>query len=125
MPSRTFILLHGNGMHDTGQISQRVKDVRSSSSFSGQPIVFNEDDHFDFGQESNNFSTALENRAGWGFFDPGPGAGGLAAYGDYEVGYQNPPINWTINTQRKESFFWFLAEVTGNSSSFEAIDSSE
>jgi hypothetical protein len=109
-----FILLHGNGMHDVGQIKTRIEDVRASSSFQGQPIFFNEDDHFDFDQESNNFANALENRAGWGFFDPGPGAGGSAAYGDYEVGYQNPPINWTINTQRKESFFWFLGEVTGN-----------
>ena len=109
-----FILLHGNGMHDTTQIKSRIDAVRLSSSFRGQPIFFNEDDHFDFDQDSNNFATALENRAGWGFFDPGPGAGGSAAYGDYEVGYQNPPINWTINTQRKESFFWYLGEVTGN-----------
>lgn len=108
-----FILLHGNGMHNTTQIEKRIADVRSSTSFRGQPIFFNEDDHFEFEKESNNFATALENRAGWGFFDPGPGAGGSAAYGDYVVGYQNPPINWTINTQRKESFFWFLSQVTG------------
>jgi hypothetical protein len=109
-----FILLHGNGMHDTAQITKRVQDVRASESFRGQPIFFNEDDHFEFDKEDNNFAAALEQRAGWGFFDPGPGAGGSAAYGDYEVGYQNPPINWTVNTQRKESFFWFLGEVTGN-----------
>jgi hypothetical protein len=109
-----YILLHGNGMHDPAEITKRVIDTRASTSFSGQPIFFNEDDHFEFDQESNNFAAALEQRAGWGFFDPGPGAGGHAAYGDYTLGYQNPPINWTINTPRKESFFWFLGELTGN-----------
>lgn len=109
-----YILLHGNGMHDPAEITKRVVDTRASGSYHDQPILFNEDDHFDFENESNNFAAALEQRAGWGFFDPGPGAGGLAAYGDYVVGYQNPPVNWTINTPRKESFFWFLAEVTGN-----------
>ena len=108
-----YILLHGNGMHETTEITKRVIDTRASESFRGQPIFFNEDDHFDFENDDNNFAAALEQRAGWGYFDPGPGAGGAAAYGDYEVGYQNPPINWTINTQRKESFFWFLSEVTG------------
>ena len=107
-----YILLHGNGMHDTAQLKKRITDTRASAAYRGQPLVFNEDDHFDFENDDNNFATALENRAGWGYFDPGPGAGGAAAYGDYEVGYQNPPINWTINTRRKESFFWFLSEVT-------------
>ena len=107
-----YILLHGNGMHDPSELTKRVIDTRASESFRGQPIFFNEDDHFDFENDDNNFTAALEQRAGWGYFDPGPGAGGAAAYGDYEVGYQNLPINWTINTQRKESFFWFLSEVT-------------
>jgi hypothetical protein len=109
-----FILLHGNGMHDPADITKRVIDTRASGSYCGQPIFFNEDDHFEFENESNNFVAALEQRAGWGFFDPGPGAGGLAAYGDYVEGYQNPPVNWTLNTARKESFFWFLSELTGN-----------
>ena len=107
-----YILLHGNGMHETAQLTQRVINTRASEAYRNKPIVFNEDDHFDFEEEGNNFAAALVQRAGWGYFDPGPGAGGGAAYGDYEVGYQNPPINWTINTQRKESFFWFLKQVT-------------
>ena len=110
--SSDYILLHGNGMHDPAEITKRVQDTRKSPSYAGQPIFFNEDDHFDFENESNNFVSAIEQFAGWGFFDPGPGAGGFAAYGDYAVGYQNPPINWTINTKRKESFFWFLEKVT-------------
>ena len=111
--SSDFILLHGNGMHDPVEITTRVLETRNTPSYTGQPIFFNEDDHFEFENESNNFVAALEQRAGWGFFDPGPGAGGTAAYGNYVDGYQNPPINWTINTPRKESFFWILSKLTG------------
>ncbi|SVB13313.1 uncharacterized protein METZ01_LOCUS166167, partial [marine metagenome] len=111
--SSDFILLHGNGMHDPVEITKRVLETRNTTSYTGQPIFFNEDDHFEFENESNNFVAALEQRAGWGFFDPGPGAGGTAAYGNYVDGYQNPPINWTINTPRKESFFWILSKLTG------------
>jgi len=110
--SSDFILLHGNGMHDPVEITNRVEETRNANSYKGQPIFFNEDDHFEFENESNNFVAALEQRAGWGFFDPGPGAGGTAAYGNYVDGYQNPPINWTINTPRKESFFWILSKLT-------------
>ncbi|MQG36896.1 MAG: hypothetical protein FI719_00920 [SAR202 cluster bacterium] len=111
--SSDFILLHGNGMHDPVEITNRVQETRNANSYKGQPIFFNEDDHFEFENETNNFVAALEQRAGWGFFDPGPGAGGTAAYGNYVDGYQNPPINWTINTSRKESFFWILSKLTG------------
>ncbi len=111
--SSDFILLHGNGMHDPVEITTRVLETRNTPSYTGQPIFFNEDDHFEFENESNNFVAALEQRAGWGFFDPGSGAGGTAAYGNYVDGYQNPPINWTINTPRKESFFWILSKLTG------------
>ena len=46
-------------------------------------------------------------------FDPGAAAGGTLFYGDYIDGYQNPPINWVINTSRKRAFFETLAKVTG------------
>ncbi len=108
-----FILLHGNGVTDPPVIGEKVKAVRDAATYRGQPIAFNEDDHFDFDQPVNNFAMALESRAGWGFFDPGPGAGGSAAYGDYSAGYQNPPVNWGLNDDRKRGFFEMLSEVTG------------
>ena len=111
-----YILLHGNGVTDPPGIGEIVGDVRNGKAFHGQPIVFNEDDHFDFDKPINNFAVALEHRAGWGFFDPGPGAGGSAAYGDYSAGYQNPPVNWTLNDDRKRGFFRMLSEVTGTGS---------
>ena len=36
--------------------------------------------------------------ASWGYFDPD--------------GYQSPPVNWGINTDRKKSFFAKLKEIT-------------
>ncbi|MFW6195453.1 MAG: hypothetical protein ACOC5M_02915 [Chloroflexota bacterium] len=109
-----FILLHGNGMHDPDEVAKRVDDTRSSPAYRTMPVLFNEDDHYDFDKPWNNFVAALSRRAGWGYFDPGAGAGGSAAYGDYVNGYQNPPINWGINTPRKQSFFNFLREVAGD-----------
>ncbi len=110
-----FILLHGNGITDPPEIGEKVRAVRESNAYRGQPIAFNEDDHFDFDKPVNNFTVALANRAGWGFFGPGPGAGGRPAYGDYSAGYQNPPINWGLNDDRKKGFFRMLSEVTGQS----------
>jgi hypothetical protein len=110
-----FVLLHGNGITDPTEIAKRVRDTRALSSHSPMPILFNEDDHFHFDQPENNFTAALSEYAGWGYFDPGDGAGGSPAYGDYVDGYQNPPVNWGINTPRKRSFFDLLSEVTGDS----------
>ena len=110
-----FILLHGNGIHNPADLAKRIEAVRAMPEYRGQPVVINEDDHFDFDKPENNFMAAISRHAGWGYFDPGPGAGGSSAYGDYVEGYQNPPVNWSINSPRKRAFFDFLAEVTGSS----------
>ncbi len=109
-----FVLLHGNHLDDPNEITSRIEATRALHTYRSQPLVFNEDDHFDFGRPENNFFNALAGRAGWGYFDPGQGAGGRAAFGDYVEGYQNPPINWSINTDRKTAFFEALREVTGS-----------
>jgi hypothetical protein len=72
------------------------------------PILFNEDDHFDFDKPQNNMLSALEAYASWGFFDP--------ATSNYRDGYQAPPVQWGINTPRKKAFFGLLKEVTGGGS---------
>ena len=99
---------------DPAEIAGRIANTRSLATYRGQPLLFNEDDHFDFDRPENNFFNALAGRAGWGYFDPGKGAGGRAAFGDYVEGYQNPPINWGINTSRKAAFFEALRAVTGS-----------
>ncbi len=61
------------------------------------PILFNEDDHFDFGQPLCNMTAAIGEYCSWGYFDPGAN--------DYVDGYQSPPVNWGLNTERKRAFF--------------------
>ena len=65
-----FVLLHGNAVTRPERIGEMVRAVRESPAYRPMPVVFNEDDHFEFAAEENNFVTALANRAGWGFFDP-------------------------------------------------------
>ncbi len=108
-----FILLHGNGLADPDRITERVAETRALSGYRGQPVLFNEDDHFDFDRPRNNFAAALAARAGWGYFDPGAGAGGRTAWGNYRDGFQNPPIDWRIATPRKRAFFTVLKEIVG------------
>ncbi len=101
-----FILLHGNGVNDPNRIREMVDQTRQRASFRGQPILFNEDDHFNFDQPDNNMLAALSRYAGWGFFDwrmPNEG---------YDEGYQSMPTNWGISSARKSGFFNLLKQVT-------------
>lgn len=91
-----FVLPHGNGL-DRDTFARLIDDIRSQPSYEPMPIVFNEDDHYDFYDFHNHLTTATRNDASWGFFDPGRS--------DYEHGFQCPPVNWEINTQRKRDFF--------------------
>jgi hypothetical protein len=100
-----FLLMHGNGVSQPGRIREMVREARSVPGYTAKPILFNEDDHFAFEQPENNFAAALSEHASWGYFDPGKS--------DYADGYQCPPVNWRINTERKQAFFKLLAEVTG------------
>ncbi len=100
-----FLLLHGNGVKDPNRIAEMVAITRRDPAYRPMPILFNEDDHFDFDQPANNFLKAVGAYASWGYFDPGAS--------DYADGYQCPPVNWGINTERKKAFFKLLKDVTG------------
>ncbi|MCA1947222.1 MAG: hypothetical protein LDL55_03785, partial [Armatimonadetes bacterium] len=70
-------------------------------------ILFNEDDHYDFDKPDNNMVAAFSERASWGYHDnrlPGEG---------FEQGFQSPPVDWSIGSDRKRGFFRLLAEATG------------
>ena len=109
-----FLLVHGNGITDPREIADIVDRTRALATYTPKPIVFNEDDHFNFDQPENNFTSALSRYASWGYFDPGEGAGGQVAFGNYRDGYQLVPVNWGLNTARKREFFDFLKEVTAS-----------
>lgn len=103
--SSDFLLIHGNGVKDPNRIAAMVRETRAVPGYRPMPILFNEDDHFDFDKPQNNFTAALSEYASWGYFDPGAS--------DYADGYQCPPVNWGINSERKKAFFNLLRDVTG------------
>jgi hypothetical protein len=97
--SADFLLLHGNGVKDPKRISEMVRQTRAVAGYTPKPIVFNEDDHFDFDKPDYNMLASIREYASWGYFDP--------------EGYQSPPVNWGLDTDRKKSFFAKLKEITG------------
>lgn len=102
-----FLLLHGNGVEDPAGISEMVRRTRAVEGYRPVPIVFNEDDHYDFDQPQNNLEAAVRSYASWGFFD-------FRREGeDFEEGYQSVPADWGINSDRKRAFFARVKEITG------------
>ena len=95
-----FLLLHGNGVSDPDKIADMVRKARAVEGYRPMPILFNEDDHFDFDKARNNMTASVVEYAGWGYFDP--------------EGFQTPPVRWDLDTPRKKAFFAKLKDVTGN-----------
>lgn len=103
-----YVLIHGNGVKDPAFIKEMVELTKAVSTYRGQPIVFNEDDHYEYDQDANNFKYAVESYASWGYFD-------FRRKGetDIKTGYQSVPVDWSISDERKKAFFDYLKEVTG------------
>lgn len=102
-----FILLHGNGVSNPERIVEMVKQTKEVEGYQKMPILFNEDDHFDFDKYPNNFKAAVSAYASWGLFDYRMKDEG------FEQGYQSVPVDWGINSERKKGFFKLLQEITG------------
>jgi len=112
--SADFILLHGNGAEKPDTITQMIIDTKNVEGYRPMPIVFNEDDHYDFDKPDNNFIAAIKGGASWGLFDFRK-RGETLKSGDasFNEGYQSVPVDWGINSQRKKDFFKLLSEITG------------
>jgi hypothetical protein len=105
--SADFILIHGNGVKDPNRITELVALTKQVDGFTPMPIVFNEDDHYDFDADTNNFVAAVQAYASWGYFD-------FRRDGEsFTEGYQSVPADWKINSERKKSFFGTVKEITG------------
>jgi len=102
-----FLLVHGNGQAAPAKITAMVTQTRARSAWRPMPIVFNEDDHFDFEKPENNFVAAVRAGASWGYFDFRMKDEGFVD------GYQSVPVDWGINSPRKKAFFAKLKEITG------------
>ena len=102
-----YLLLHGNGVDDPDRIADMVNRTRRVPGYRPMPILFNEDDHFEFDRPRNNFVAAVGAYASWGCFDwrmPGEG---------FDDGFQSVPVNWTISSPRKRAFFSLVEDMTG------------
>ncbi len=100
-----YVLIHGNGVNNPSRIKEMVNEVRALPSYRPMPIVFNEDDHYDFEKEINNFKVATMAYASWGYFDfrmKGEG---------FDEGYQSVPVNWGISSERKRNFFETVKKI--------------
>lgn len=105
--SSDFILLHGNGVSNPDSIESMVKKTRQVEGYQAKPILFNEDDHFDFDKQKNNMTAALKSYASWGYFDY------RFKNEAFEDGFQSVPVDWNINSYRKKQFFNLLGLITG------------
>ena len=101
-----FMLLHGNGVNNPERIADMVQQTRKIDTYRPMPVLFNEDDHYDFDLPKNNLSAAISVHASWGFFDF------RRSDEPFEEGYQSVPVDWGINSERKKEFFMTLQKIT-------------
>jgi hypothetical protein len=96
-----FVLLHANEL-SVGQLQDLINRVRSLEAYLRQPkpIVINED-----GTNFHNMEAAIRAHVSWGDYQQGEN--------DYQNGFQSPPVNWTINTPKKRTFFEFVRYFAG------------
>ena len=110
-----FLLPHGNRVHGPdGPMQASPHGIRlqvcrwtAAKAYRGQPIVYNEDDHYEFDKSDNHFVAAVESGASWGFFDY------RRSRERFEDGFQSLPVDWRISSSRKRAFFGLLKEITG------------
>jgi hypothetical protein len=102
-----ILLPHGNRIEMPDGIRLHVLRTRTSAAYRGQPLTFNEDDHYGFEAADSNMVAAAESGAGWGFFDY------RRIRERFEDGFQSLPVDWSIASTRKRAFFGLLKEMTG------------
>jgi hypothetical protein len=113
--SSDFLLPHGNRVHGPDGplqpsphgIRLQLARWRASPAYRGQPLVYNEDDHYEFDRPDNHFVAAVGSGASWGYFDY------RMSRERFEDGFQSLPVDWTISSKRKRAFFGLLKEITG------------
>jgi hypothetical protein len=103
-----FLLIHGNGVGNPKDLAAMVRRTRAVPGYTAKPILFNEDDHFQFDQAENNFTAAIGEYASWGYFDYRMKGEGFAE------GYQSVPVDWGISSERKRGFFRLVSEMAGS-----------
>ena len=87
-----------------------VRETRRVPGYRPMPILFNEDDHFDFDKPENNFAARRRRVRLVGLLR-------LPAAGEpFATATSPPPVDWGINHARKRAFFEMVRAVTGGDS---------
>jgi hypothetical protein len=102
-----FLLIHGNGVDNPFKIGEMIRETRQVKTYRPMPVLYNEDDHFDFDKPMNNMVAAVSQYVSWGYFDYRMKGEG------FDEGYQSVPVNWGISSARKKGFFGLMKEITG------------
>lgn len=100
-----FVLIHGNGVSKPEGITEMIKRLKAQPAYKLNPIVINEDDHFDFDKAFNHFIAATREHVSWGYFDYRMKDEG------FKDGYQSVPVDWGIDSKRKKGFFELLKKM--------------
>jgi hypothetical protein len=109
-----YVLIHGNGVKDIQKMEQLIKKTRQLVGANLKPILNNEDDspwlnkQQGFGEQGNNMIVSIENGVSWGYFDF------RKKSEPFEEGFQNPLVDWKIQSERKKQFFQLLKKVTAH-----------
>jgi hypothetical protein len=113
--SSDFILIHGNGVNRPERITEMVELTRQIEGYRTMPILFNEDDHYDFDKPDNNMLAAFRSYTSWGYFDFRRLQGRMGATEDepFAEGFQSVPVDWGVNSDRKKGFFELVAKISG------------
>jgi hypothetical protein len=105
-----FVLVHGNNVASPQALTDSIHKTKAMLGGTLKPILFNEDDHTGFDKADNDMVAAVKEHVSWGFFD-------YRRDGEkFEEGYQSPPADWKIGSERKRGFFNLLSEITGEGS---------
>lgn len=107
MKASDFLLLHGNGAKEPQIITDMARKTRQVEGYRPMPVLFNEDDHFNFDKPENNFTAAVKEYVSWGYFDF------RKKDESFDEGFQSVPVNWKTSSERKRGFFQLLSEITG------------
>lgn len=103
-----LILFHGNALRSSQQFESAIEKVKSMAAKRNLPIVINEDDNFDFKNDSSHFNIALKHHISWGYFDYRK-----KGVTDLNEGFQSIPVDWRVNSENKKAFFEQIKAVTG------------
>ena len=117
-----FIMPHGNGLRPD-KLGPALDALKQRPAFQQEPkpVIINEDS-----SGIPNLDCSFDRYVSWGYYDQGfndeqrqhdiwvdlPWSAREKNIADLS-GFQTPPVNWTINTDRKQAFFNRVAQITG------------